>query len=101
MRVRNTRRRQRNKRRRVGGNSMDIYVVTQIGDDRKIWDIAYRTFADALYAVGEYITNADYEDEIEPEKSREGSENSGLGVAVAHIMEGKHSHIYIRKVSVC
>lgn len=82
---------------------MHIYVVNQIGDHEPgIWSNAYKTFADALDAVKEYITKLNekegYADEIE--KSREGSENSGLGVAVAHIRDGTLGHIYIRKVSV-
>ena len=101
MGVRTTRRRQK---RKVGGN-MNIYVVNQVGDHEPgIWSNAYKTFADALDAVKEYITKLNekegYEDEIEREKSREGSENSGLGVAVAHIRDGTLGHIYIRKVSV-
>ena len=83
---------------------MDIYVVNETGDKTETWDRGYKTFADALYAVEQYLAKLNetegYADEIENEKGREGSENSGLGVAVAHIGEGKFGHIYIRKVSV-
>lgn len=84
---------------------MHIYVVNQVGgDEPEIWDRAYKSFAEALDAVEEYITKLNktkgYEDEIEKETGREGSENSGVGVAVAHIREGTRGHIYIRKVSV-
>jgi hypothetical protein len=95
---------QRRQKRKVGGERMDIYVVNETGDKTETWDRAYKTFADALHAVKQYITKLNeeegYEDEIEKETSREGSENSGLGVAVAHIREGTLGHIYIRKVSV-
>ena len=84
---------------------MHIYVVNQVGgDEAEIWDRAHKTFADALHAVEHHLAKLNekhgYEDKIENEKGREGSENSGLGVAVAHIGEGKFGHIYIRKVSV-
>ena len=84
---------------------MHIYVVNQVGDHEPgIWSNAYKTFADALHAVEQYLAKLNetegYADEIENEKSREGSENSGLGVVVAHIRDGTLGHIYIRKVSV-
>ena len=61
---------------------MHIYVVNQVGgDEPEIWDRAYKSFAEALDAVEEYITKLNktkgYEDEIEKETGREGSENSG------------------------
>jgi hypothetical protein len=101
MGVRTQRRRQK---RKVGGN-MHIYVVNQVGGyEPEIWDRAHKSFADALHAVEQYLAKLNetegYADEIENEKGREGSENSGLGIAVAHIGEGKFGHIYIRKVSV-
>lgn len=84
---------------------MHIYVVNQVGHHKPgIWDDAYKSFADALDAVEQYLAKLNkkegYADELEKEKGREGSENSGLGVAVAHIREGTLGHIYIRKVSV-
>ena len=84
---------------------MHVYVVNKVGGDEPgIWDRGYKTFADALHAVEQHLANLNetegYEDEIEKETGREGSENSGLGVAVAHIGEGKFGHIYIRKVRI-
>lgn len=87
------------------GGATHVFVVNQVGDHEPgIWPTGYRLFSDALDAVRDYITELNktkgYEDEIEKETGREGSENSGLGVAVAHIREGTLGHIYIRKVSV-
>ena len=84
---------------------MHVYVVYQDGgDESKIWDRAYKSFADALHAVEQHLAKLNeedgYRDEIEKETGREGSENSGVGIAVAHIGEGKFGHIYIRKVTI-
>uniref|UniRef100_A0A6C0HKI0 Uncharacterized protein n=1 Tax=viral metagenome TaxID=1070528 RepID=A0A6C0HKI0_9ZZZZ len=84
---------------------MHIYVVYQDGgDEPKIWDHAYKSFADALHAVEQHLAKLNeedgYGDEIEKETDYDGKEDSGVGVAVAHIGEGKFGHIYIRKVSV-
>jgi hypothetical protein len=84
---------------------MHIYVVYQDGGDEPgIWDRAHKSFADALHAVEQYLAKLNekhgYRDEIEKETGREGSENSGVGIAVAHIGEGKFGHIHIRKVTI-
>lgn len=83
---------------------MKIYVVNVTGYKQEIWDRAYKTFADALHAVEQYIAKLNekegYADEIEKEKDYDGNEDSGVGVSVAHIGEGKFGHIYIRKVTV-
>jgi len=89
---------------------MHVYIVYQNGgDEPEIWDRAYKTFADALHAVEQHLAKLNEDrtgddddpyEKIENEKDYDGKEDSGVGVAVAHIREGALGHIFIRKVSV-